>query len=86
MEELTESSVRSLESEEDCGLSDAGEGWTLVGCGRCPGRSAAPRVPPSCGVALPPSGGQEGKCSSLNALEGVFIQHQFIDTYTGHIA
>lgn len=35
LEELTESSVGSLESEEDGELSEAGEGWTLVGCGRC---------------------------------------------------
>lgn len=32
MEELTETSVGSSESEEDCGLSDTGEGWTLLGC------------------------------------------------------
>lgn len=35
MEELAESSVGRLEREEDCGLSDAGEGQTLLGCGCC---------------------------------------------------
>lgn len=35
LDELTESNVGRLEREEDCGLSDAGEGQTLLGCGCC---------------------------------------------------
>lgn len=35
LDELTESNVGRMEREEDCGLSDAGEGQTLLGCGCC---------------------------------------------------
>lgn len=73
MQELTESSVGSLESEEDCGLSEAGEGWTLLGCGCCQGGQQPPGVAAGCGVALLSSDG--GKCSSHHVYSISICRH-----------
>lgn len=81
MQELTESSAGSLESEEDFGLSEAGDGWTLLGCRSCGGGQQPPGVSAGCGVALLPSGG--GKCSS-HRVYSVSIHRRF--TWVTHIS
>lgn len=85
MEKLTVSNVGNLEKGGDCRLSDAG------GVGPCSAVGAAEGVgqqPPGealgCKVALPPSGGQRGKCSSHHVLLCVFI-HQSLDISRGCI-
>lgn len=80
LEELTEANVGSLEIQEDCGLSEAAEGWTLLGCWCCCG------VAPGCRGTCRPLVDKEGSVVVSMPFTVWFIQHQFIDIYMGHIA